>query len=85
MKLLTCMNCGASEFYEQDGYSVCCYCRSKHIAQPDDKPPMESTIALNDDVSRLLKKCQDEPANARRYASLILDIDPGNAEARRYL
>ena len=44
-----------------------------------------STIDLDDDVSRLLAKCKREPKNARKYANLILDIDPDNQEARRYL
>jgi len=53
--------------------------------QTDDFLPSSSTVALDDDVSILLQKCRADPANARRYAGLILDIDPGNAEAREYL
>lgn len=44
-----------------------------------------SNIGLDDDISRLLMKCKREPRNARRYANLILDIDPDNQEARKYL
>jgi len=51
----------------------------------EDLAMKESTIAINDDISMLLSKCRDDPDNARRYASLILDIDPGNSEALRYL
>jgi len=30
-------------------------------------------------------KCRTDPANARRYAKLVLDLDPTNAQARAYL
>jgi hypothetical protein len=33
----------------------------------------------------LLRKCQDDPLQAKRYASLVLDIDPSNKEAARYI
>ena len=46
---------------------------------------VNSSIALDDDVERLLKKCRTDPKNARRYANLILDIDPDNAEVYKYL
>ena len=45
---------------------------------------VQSTIALDDDVKRLLEKCKTDPKNARRYANLILDIDPDNEEALNY-
>lgn len=46
---------------------------------------VDSNIALDDDVQRLLKKCKTDPRNARKYANLILDIDPDNEEAYKYL
>lgn len=48
-------------------------------------PKTETVIALEDDIQRLLEKCKQEPWKARRYANLILDIDPGNKEAIQYL
>lgn len=84
MKLLTCEKCGASDFFEQNDYRICRYCRSKYALQTEDLPPKSSTIALDDDVKILLQKCRSDPANARRYASLILDIDPSNTEALKY-
>ena len=40
---------------------------------------------LDDDVAKLLRKCRENPARARKYANLILDIDPDNPEALKYL
>lgn len=42
-------------------------------------------IALDDDVVRLLAKCEAEPARARKYANLVLDIDPSNTQALKEL
>jgi hypothetical protein len=50
----------------------------------EDMLPKNSNIAINNDVQMLLQKCRADPANASRYASLILDIDPGNVEAKNY-
>ena len=49
------------------------------------KENVNSCIAINDDVQRLLDKCKREPKNAKRYANLVLDIDPTNREALKYL
>jgi DNA-directed RNA polymerase subunit RPC12/RpoP len=46
---------------------------------------VQSSIALDNDVTRLLEKCRTEPWNARKYANLVLDIDPHNREALKYL
>ena len=85
MRLVDCRRCGSKEMIEESGYVICAYCRSKFVPQADDVPPMESTIGLVSDIERLLTMCRDEPHNRRRYASLVLDMDPTNAEARRYL
>lgn len=85
MKLFACSKCGSSDYIECNGQRICAYCRSTYTMQTDDFLPSSSTVALDDDVSILLQKCRADPANARRYAGLILDIDPGNAEAREYL
>ncbi len=44
-----------------------------------------SYIALDDDVQMLLIKCHNDPTQANKYANLILDIDPNNKEAIKYL
>ncbi len=85
MKLLACTNCGSKEFSIEGGYQVCIYCKSKYAMQKDDLPIKDTVINLDDDVSRLLQKCKAEPKNASKYALLILEIDPFNAEAKKYL
>jgi uncharacterized Zn finger protein (UPF0148 family) len=84
MKPKICERCGGVEFKDVDGYSICQYCNTKYLLTPEDLPMKASTIALQDDIRLLLQKCKDDPANARRYASLVLDIDPSNSEAKRY-
>ncbi len=44
-----------------------------------------SGIALENDISRLLSKCKEDPVNAKKYANLVLDIDPHNVEALKYV
>lgn len=72
------------EFIDQDGYRICQYCNTKYLIMPEDVIRKGSSIALEDDIKMLLQKCKDDPANAYRYANLVLDLDPGNVEALRY-
>lgn len=81
MKALICDNCGASDFEKRNGLWYCKYCGTSF----ENDTKKESDISLNDDVKRLLEKCKAEPFNARKYANLILDIDPSNTEALKYL
>lgn len=84
MKQMLCDQCGGRDFRIRDGFRECRYCGTKFVVEGEDARP-SSGIALNEDVNLLLKKCKEDPAHARRYANLILDIDPGNKEARKYL
>ena len=62
------------------------YCGSKYALEKDDVARQASThIALDDDVARLLAKCEAEPTRARKYANLVLDIDPSNTRAMKEL
>ncbi|MCF0233112.1 MAG: TFIIB-type zinc finger domain-containing protein [Enterococcus sp.] len=79
MEKITCSSCGANEFKTENGKRICTYCGTVYKTQST------STIALDNDVARLLLKCQTDPANARKYANLILDIDPTNKTAYKYL
>lgn len=79
MKQIICESCGASDFLEKAGYRICQYCGTQYHINS------KSLISLNDDIENLLQKCKREPRNARRYANLILDIDPTNKEALKYL
>jgi hypothetical protein len=85
MKLVECTGCGSKELFVESGYVVCAYCRSRFSPQPDDLPPKMTVIGVDLDIQLLLQKCEDDPANRHRYASLILDIDPTNHEAGKYL
>jgi hypothetical protein len=85
MKLINCQRCGSNDLTEIDDYVVCAFCQSKYVPQADDQARRDTIITLNTDVENLLEKCRLDPQNRRRYASLALDIDPSNAEARKYL
>ena len=85
MKAIQCEKCGSTELYKENGYYICPYCGTKHLISQEDKSVKESSIELSDDVSRLLEKCREEPARAAKYAQLILEIDPNNIEAKKYL
>ncbi|MEY8562123.1 hypothetical protein AALA21_03580 [Eggerthellaceae bacterium 3-80] len=84
MNEMTCKKCGSNDFIEAEDYKVCMFCRTRYLIKKEIKSPT-STISVHDDIKMLLEKCKRDPANARRYANLILDINPSNAEARAIL
>ena len=99
MEALVCKNCGANALVQKYDYMLCPYCDSRFTI-PKEKnqstfinnyqtalsfSEITSPIALDDDVARLLKKCEVDPHNAKKYANLVLDIDPDNEEALKYL
>ena len=84
MKVIQCKQCGGEDLYRQDDFMVCRYCGSKFAIEKSDITA-DSYISVNSDVQELLKKCKKDPKNARKYANLILDIDPDNEEALKYL
>ena len=72
MKAIVCEKCGASDFYDENGIRTCRYCGARY------RIAYTSSIGLDDE-------CRENPARARKYANLILDIDPDNPEALKYL
>jgi len=84
MKVQICERCGGGEFVDRIGYRICKYCNTKYQITPEDVTRKGTSIALDNDIKMLLQKCQDDPANARRYASLVLDMDPGNVDAVKF-
>lgn len=82
MNSINCTKCGSTDFTLFDDFYVCDFCKSKHIPEVKVK---ETIIGIQSDVEVLLQKCKDDPSNRRRYAGLILDIDPTNTEAHQYL
>lgn len=85
MKIQVCERCGGGEFVDRDGFRICQYCNTRYLIMAEDVTRKQSRISLDNDIKMLLQKCHDDPLNARRYASLVLDIDPGNLDAVRYL
>jgi hypothetical protein len=85
MKVIACRGCGSVEFEHVEGYSVCTYCQTKYLPEKQEQPSAQSSIELHSDIELLLEKCRMDPANSRRYANLILDIDPHNREAKKHL
>lgn len=99
MEALVCKHCGASGLIRKSDHWFCPYCESRYAFTQEEKRSLfqggshavlshsgvNSSIALNDDVERLLEKCRLNPKQARKYANLVLDIDPDNKEALRYL
>ena len=97
MKTLVCKSCSATGLVIRGSYAVCPYCDSKFLLDRDERSAASgsghytfasggaSVISMDADIERLLEKCRKEPRNARKYANLILDMDPDNTEALRYL
>lgn len=85
MKAFICNSCGSNDFREEAGYHICNHCGTKFIISIDDRRVLSSTIDLQEDVARLLQKCKTEPAQAKKYAQRILEIDPYNKEAKQIL
>ena len=85
MKSIACSGCGSVEFEEDNGYSVCAYCQTKYLPTKQETSLLESSIELHSDIEILLEKCRRDPSNSRRYANLVLDIDPHNQEAISFL
>jgi hypothetical protein len=85
MELVECKGCGSRELADEDGIVVCGYCQTRYVPGPKDAPTPQTVIGVGSDIQNLLQKCQDDPANSRRYASLVLDLDPSNKSAKEIL
>ena len=81
MQAITCKNCGGNDFLQKGRYLICRFCDTRYLLDKDQAPVPESTIALNEDVIRLLHLWREHPEDGARYAKLILQIDPNNTQA----
>lgn len=81
MKAYVCPNCRSSSFLIEGKKRTCEFCGSEFY----DDTPSETNIDLQGDIAKLLDKCKKEPWHASLYAGLVLDIDPFNEEAWKYL
>ena len=97
METVICKNCNAQGLRMEKGFLVCEYCGSRFLPSKEEQSLYSkgssfslggsetSPFSLTGDVERLLEKCKSDPRNARKYANLILDIDPDNEAALKYL
>lgn len=85
MKSVECTHCGSKEFFTENGFTVCAYCQTNFQPDIQNGPRKGSVIDVAYDIEALLKKCVEDPKNRRRYANLVLDIDPSNLEAIKFL
>jgi hypothetical protein len=85
VKIIRCTKCGGNELIDETKHVICAYCRAIFVRDEGLANKKKSTISVSSDVANLLKRCREEPDNRKRLAGLVLDIDPTNEEARRYL
>lgn len=84
MESFRCSHCGGNELLRLDDYALCAFCRTQYEDRPKELA-RQTVVNIRSDIETLLQKCKDDPANARRYAGLVLDIDPTNQNALRFL
>lgn len=82
---IKCTSCGANELQKKDGFYICSFCGAKYTISKDEYLHADSSINLNEDVNRVLRRWKDDPANGKKYAQLILQIDSSNAKAKKEL
>lgn len=85
MRLIRCTRCGGTQFHETATEMECHWCRARYFKESPEAARPASVVDLSGDVEALLRKCETDPANRARYASLVLDIDPTNVRALSYL
>ena len=85
MKSVDCKSCGSKELIDDKGYVICAFCQSRFHPNIDTVAGIKTVIDVNLDIQNLLNKCIADPSNRRRYANLILDIDPFNKDALKFL
>lgn len=85
MNLVECSRCGSKDLFVEDMLVICAFCRSRYTPQADQHLQKETVVDVLSDIQVLLQKCETDPTNSYRYASLILDIDPTNQEVINYL
>ena len=90
---LSCKKCGNPHLEKKNGLYACPYCGNIFLLDESERYAgilynqniTATRIDIQSDVDVLLEKCRKDPKNARRYANRILDIDPTNREALKYI
>ncbi|SEA49798.1 hypothetical protein SAMN05216349_11464 [Oribacterium sp. KHPX15] len=99
MEKIICSCCGSTQFTFKNGYRICNYCETRYSISSDEQrneikaslennlknKELSSGINIKNDVERLLNMCEKDKTHASKYANLILDIDPSNQEALKYI
>jgi hypothetical protein len=87
--ILKCSSCGSLELTDRDTYVICNFCRSRfeNISEKNfEKESLKNSfVGVASDIDDLLNKCKADPSRAKMYANLILDLDPTNDQAQKYL
>ena len=87
--ILRCSSCGSLELSEHDTYVICNFCRSRFELSVEKTLKKQSVknslVGVASDIDDLLNKCKADPTRAKMYANLILDLDPTNDQAQKYL
>lgn len=81
---MICEKCGSNELLKEGGFYVCPHCGTRFSISADERT-VDGHIELNEDVARLLRKCEENPQRAVKYAQLILEMDPYNEKAKSIL
>ena len=81
----TCLYCDSQYTEQKNTNTASKQTKSTMIVDQQLNDSVMSGISLDDDISRLLSKCKEDPVNAKKYANLVLDIDPHNVEALKYV
>ena len=90
MERIACTACGSSDFYEQDGFAFCSYCRSRYditelkkrqVGGMSAEVSSDSSIQILLDKAEVLWKTGDR-AKARKLYAQVLEFDPTNSIAR---
>lgn len=85
MRPIECSRCGSNELFDELEYIICAFCRVQFVRGPEDRKTPDTQISMFNDVQALLTRCRLEPENQKRLARLVLDIDPTNPDAPKYL
>jgi hypothetical protein len=85
VKEVVCTQCGSNSLTDMNGLWQCDFCRTTFKSNREEFLEAKTRVSVGDDIKRLLEMCESDPANRVRYAHLVLDIDPSNQKAIRYL
>ena len=95
MRAITCELCGSNELIKSDGVFVCQHCGTKYTTEEARKLMVEASVTIQGAVrvdgiatgdSLLLRakefEAQGDIDAAEAYYNKVLDLEPGNADAR---